>query len=301
MAANTFYPPRRTGLIFHLALLLVLSVLAAYSFDRVTNISVGRQYFFFIVFFLVVAALLPLFLYRLYVLLRSYYQVSPEGLLLRWGMRVEFIPLNEIIQVVPVIELPLGLPVPVSRLPGAVVGVRRSPTFGDLEFMATTASDDSLVLVQADNRSFVISPFALGEFLTAYQRVNEIGSLVKSQPQSIYPSTVFSNIWQVAWARNLLLVGLFASLGLAVWGGLILSNYPDISLFVSASGFLVREVTTSHLLFLLVVNVFFYALNAIAGIFFFRMEYTRPLAFLLLGGSLVTSLLVFFAVLRALP
>ena len=294
---HTFVPPRRLGLVFHLGVLFMLLIVAAIGLDRGSNTEVGLRYFLFIMLFLIAVIPVPVVVYRIYVLLRSSYTVSPEGFRLRWGLRLEDIPMDTIMEVVRVDQLPLGLPVPVSRMPGSVIGVRRSPRYGDLEFMGTTPQN--MVMIRTSHRSYVISPQKPEALLAAYQRANEIGTLSPVRAQSIYPGSMFGDVWGAPPARLLIIVGLLLGAAILTWSSLVLPSFPELQLPVTGSDLNPRVVTISQLIFLSILNLVFYVVNLVLGLFFFRLPSTRPLAYLLLSSSILTSLLAFIGIWRA--
>ena len=64
------------------------------------------------------AAPLPLFTYRLYSLWRSTYVVARDGMRLRWGLRVEDIPISDILWVYRADEVEFSPSLPLLRWPG---------------------------------------------------------------------------------------------------------------------------------------------------------------------------------------
>ena len=79
----------------------------------------------------------PVFGYRAYALLRADYYIDRDSLAMLWGLRVEDIPLTDIEWVRPASDLTNPLVLPRFRLPGAILGTRRHPDLGLVEFIAS--------------------------------------------------------------------------------------------------------------------------------------------------------------------
>jgi len=279
----SFFPPRRRGLFFFTVIGLVLIITAVFSFEKASQVNIDSQFILFTSLFLITAIPVPFLLYRIYILLRATYHIESDGIRLNWGLRVEIIPINQIEWVSLPENLSSALPGPILQIPGAIIGNRRLPGGIVLEFMGT--STQNLVIIATPHRYYAISPENPDNFIESFERVNEYGSLNPLPSQSIYPVTLIGEVWGNRYSRALLLISSFLCIGLLIWSNFIT---PDNTAIGSLP---FKNLTTNQLIFLPIVNTFFFALDLSAGFFFFRREQTRPLAYLLWGASIITSML----------
>ncbi len=150
---------------------------------------------------------LPVFTYRAYALQRADYYIDRDSLAILWGLRVEDIPLTDIEWMRPATDLTRPLPLPVFRLPGAVLGTRRHPDVGLVEFIAS--SSRNLILIATSKRVFAISPKNAAALVQTFARATELGSLVPAAPVSVYPSFIITQAWERPAARFLWMSGSF--------------------------------------------------------------------------------------------
>jgi hypothetical protein len=122
----------------------------------------------------------PLLAYRLYALLGAEYEVEQDGIHLRWGMRVEHIPANQVEWFGHSDRFGQPLPKPWLAWPGSVLGIRRLPDGRSLEYMAGRSRN--LILIATPGRVFAISPADPVISELTYQRLTELGSLHLSRP-----------------------------------------------------------------------------------------------------------------------
>ena len=115
---------------------------------------------------------LPFFGYRLFSLLRADYILDRDSLAFYWGLRVEDIPLNDIEWIRPATDLSTPLRIPTLSLPGALLGMRRHPDLGAVEFIA--AEKKKLLLVATAKRTYAISPEDAATFLSTFRRATEM-------------------------------------------------------------------------------------------------------------------------------
>jgi hypothetical protein len=284
-----FSPPKRPGLLFHLIVLIGLLIGSTLTFIQANRAEVGMPLVFSLVGFFLFAFPLPLFVYRMYALLRADYRLSPEGIRLTWGMRSEEIPMQNILWLSPLEHLESSLPLPWLRWPGAVLGTRRVGS-GEVEYLAVRGSE--LVIIATPGKMYAISPENRETFIQAFQRQAEIGTLNPIQSRSIYPTFLLGSVWSSRPARYTLIAGLLLCLLLLVW--ITLTTEPDSTLLIARTGNL-RPLTATQLLLLPIINTLFYFFDLFLGLFFYRREESRPLAFLLWCSSVLTSILFFLA------
>jgi hypothetical protein len=310
----SFAPPRRRGLLLHTGVILFWGAAIGVSIWQLLQIEVGPVFFLGFVFAFLSASLLPMLVYRAYALWGAYYTLERDSIRLHWGLRVEDIPMKNVRWVYSYTELKKRngqrIPFPWLRLPGGIVGVRRFSNGMPLEFMASSMAQ--LVLIATQKRIFAISPRDPQDFMTVYRRFNELGSITPIQARSIYPSLLFNEVWRDRPSRYLLLVGVLFNLVLLGWVSLVIPTRPEITL-----GILSDEPSPSaRLLLLPLISGFFFLLDTVTGLFFYRRGTSglqppdpysgrrrwlllvpgKVLAFVVWCSSLVTALFFFGSV-----
>jgi hypothetical protein len=288
-------PPKRTGLIIHTILILVLLGLAGWGIWNLTFAEVGPNFVIFLLDVLLALVPVPLFVYRAYALMRANYILDRDSLEIRWGLRDEDIPLTDIEWLRPATDLTTPLRLPWLPIPGAVLGLRRHPDLGVVEFLA--ADPRNLLLVATSKRVYAISPTDAAKFARSFARTIEMGSLTPAEAKSIYPSFIFSRAWENPFARFLWLAGLFLNIGLAVWVLLTIPTLSQVSLGFGPSGAALSPSPASQLVLLPIESAFLFLAGLFAGLYFYRWENHRILALILWTSSALTSLAFLLAVL----
>jgi hypothetical protein len=277
---NEFYPPRRLGLIIHGVILLVLVLGGGYFFYLSAQDPSGVGFLLNMLIALAFLAPLPVLLYRLYALVNAVYILRRSGLMIRWGLRREDIPISHIDWIRPAAELGFHLPLPWLRLPGSIIGFRRLPELGRVEFMASDVAH--LVLVATSDKVYAISPRQNNQFMRVFREVNEMGSLAPIDAQSVYPRLFISRVWEDRVARILILTGF--GVGLVVLGVAALSvpSLENIDWLVQGA-----TAPAERLLLLPVLNGFIWLVNLLFGTFLYRRGADFRIAAYLLWGSAV--------------
>ena len=137
MNVGHFPPPKRRGLVVHGAIILVLTIVAVIAFINLSRADVGPAFLISLLVGLFTFAPIPLFVYRAYSLLRADYYMDRDSLAINWGLRVENIPLTDIEWIRSINDLTRPLVLPALSLPGGLLGVRRHPDLGVVEFLAS--------------------------------------------------------------------------------------------------------------------------------------------------------------------
>jgi hypothetical protein len=295
MKPAIFTPPRRRGRTIHILMILAHALLVA-----AFSILASRQAFgllFTVYVLLAVLAFIPILIltYHLYSLNQASYRLDRDTLSLNWGLRAEQIPVSEIEWVRPRAAVSESLPLPILRLPGSVLGLRRHPDLGPVEFIASETK--SLLLVATSRKIFAISPEAPQDFLQEVQRAIEMGSLAPAVSQSIYPSFVLVKAWDSRTARFLWLAGLFANVGLLAWVSLMIPTRERISLGFLPSAAARPPSPGISLILLPIVSILLYLVGWVAGMLIYRREEWRPVAFMLWVSGLVSAVLFLLAAL----
>jgi len=288
-------PPKQLGLIIHVVLVLALLGLAGWGIWNLTFTEVGPNFVIFLLDVLLALVPVPLFIYRAYALSRADYILDRDSLELRWGLRDEDIPLTDIEWLRPASDLTTPLRLPWLPIPGAVLGLRRHPDLGVVEFLA--ADPRNILLVATSKRVYAISPTNAAKFAQTFARTIEMGSLARAEAKSVYPSFIFSRAWENPMARFLWLIGLFLNVGLVVWVMLTIPTLSQISLGFAPSGATLPPSQASQLILLPIESALLFMVGLFAGMYFYRWANHRVLAMVIWASSALTSLLFLLAVL----
>jgi len=286
-----FPPEKQRGVTVHVIFIIILAGVSAWGFWNLSNIQVGLPYVIYLLLALIAFVPIPVLGYRAYALVRADYYIDRDSLAAIWGLRVEDIPLTDIEWVRPASDLTTPLRLPLLRLPGAVLGTRRHPDLGLVEFIASDTKN--LILIATSKRVFAISPENPAALVQTFARATELGSLTPAKPVSVYPSFIITQAWGSPLARFLWMSGLFLNLGLVVWVGTLIPSLSQISL-----NFTAEDVSApSQLILLPLISAFMYVTGIIAGLYFYRWEPQRPLAYIVWMSGTVCAILFVLAVL----
>jgi len=298
MNDNLFLPPRQRGILTHSILLVVLFALAVGGGWRITNAEVGPAFMLAALLTLAAALPIPFLGYRLYALLRANYHLGREKLILSWGLRIEEIPLSDIEWVRPASDLTIPLRLPRLRLPGSILGLRRHPDLGTVEFLASDAR--TLLLVATAKRVFAISPADPRRFAREFQLATELGALSRTEAFSTYPSFIVVEAWKNLFARYLWLSGLLLNIGLLVWTSLLIPSLESIPLGFDAIGAPMGPFPAVQLMLLPIISAALFVIGWIAGLYFYRWEEQRILAFIVWTSGTLTGILFLIAIFLAI-
>jgi hypothetical protein len=290
----SFYPPKRSGMIFQAGIIAILLNAGAWGLWQSTRAVVGPIFLLYLMPTLLALTLVPILGYRLYTLQNASYVFERDHIRLQWGWRVVTIPTNEILWVRPIAELDTPLSLPWFRWPGAMLGTRRLPDGRPVEFLASQAT--TLTLIGTNQRVYAISPEEPLGFGRAYQRLIELGSLNPSQAISIHPSFLFARVWAAIPARILLIAALLESLAMFIWVSLIIPQYHQVSLGFTPVGLPREPIPGIQLMLIPILNILATLLNSILGIFFFRSQDNHPWAYLFWSTSVLVGGLFLLAV-----
>lgn len=263
-----FQPSRRSGLIFHAVIIIILILGGLWSLYQASRAQVGPIFLLYLLPALVALSLVPLFLYRAYALRQAAYLLERDGLHLRWGLRAESIPMDAVQWIDLAANRQTTLPLPWMRWPGALLGRRRLPDGTQVEFLA--ADSNQLVLIATAKSLFAISPEQPDEYLDTFQHLNELGSLTLLPASSVYPSFLISRVWANKPARYLLLSGLALSLIVLILVSLAIPSRSVVSLGFHQNQTSGDVVPSIQLLLLPMLNIFFFLSDLLLGLFFFR-------------------------------
>jgi hypothetical protein len=290
-----FPPAKQLGLILHGAIILLLAGASAWAFFNLTNAPVGPTFVFYLLIGLLAFAPIPLLGYRAYALYKADYYIDRDSLAILWGLRIEDIPLTDIEWVRPASDLTNPLSLPRLRLPGAVLGTRRHPDLGAVEFIAS--STRNLILIATSKHVFAISPRDAAALVRTFARATELGSLIPTEAKSVYPSFVITQAWESPFARFLWLIGILLNLGLVGWVGALIPSLSQVPFGFNPFGAPTEPVPSGRLILLPLLSAFLFITGLLAGLYLYRWEKERPMAFIIWLSSTLCALLFILAVL----
>jgi hypothetical protein len=295
MKPGNFPPPRQRGRTLHLVLIILLTVIVVALAVLISRQPINLVFTIFIILAVLAFFPIPILIYRLYSLTRANYRLDRDTLILTWGLREEQIPVADIEWVRPLKTMSQRIPMPFFRMPGSVLGMRRHPDLGPIEFLAS--DEKSLLLVAASRKIFAISPDDPLNFLQEIQRAIEMGSLIPAGRRSVYPAFVVAHAWDNLAARYLWLAGFFANIGLLAWVSLMAPSRAHISLGFLPSGAARPPSAGIALILLPFLSVSLYLVGWVTGLMIYRREKRRPMAYILWASGVVSSFLFLVAVL----
>jgi hypothetical protein len=291
-----FYPPHRFGLVFNALMIVLLVAAGTWSLWQASNAAIGPLFLLYLLPGCLALVGVPILGYRAYALWRAAYMVEQSGIRLRWGLREEDIPMDAIQWVRSWQEMGTEIPLPIWHWPGALLGTRRLPDGTLLEYLAS--GPHGLVAIGLQERIFAISPADPEVFLQTCKRLAEFASLASIPARSAYPSFLVSRIWAERLARLQLIGGLALAVLLLALVSLVIPSRQTVSLGFAPAD----RVPAVQLLLLPVINGFFYLSQLLLGMYFFRREVERVLAYLAWGSSVLSGIIflaALFFILRA--
>jgi len=291
----TFLPPRRRALLLHILAAIGFLAVSAVSLIFALQQQVSGIFSLLLLISLAFFIPLPVVLYRAYALYNAAYTLERDGLRIRWGLRAEDIPLTEIEWVRPVSDLGFHLPLPRLAFPGAILGLRKVEELGEVEFLASDTA--SMLLIAAPRKVYAISPEDTRGFMRAFQDAIELGSLSPLPSYSAEPAAFARRVWDDRIARRFMIAGLVLTVALLVLVSFAIPGRAEVALGFNNQGQPLEAVPAQQLLLLPVLGIFAYIANLFIGLFFYRREAERPVAFVLWICSAVTPALLILATL----
>lgn len=290
-----FRPDQKRGLFFQVGAFLIAAAFAGGFFYLASLQSGGGLFVLYMILGLVGCIPLPVLGYRAYALWGGYYELTRDGMRLRWGLRIEDIPIGHIQWIRPVSDLTAPLPLPRMSWRGAILGVRSIKDLGEIEFIAS--EKEKILLVATVDRIYAISPEDPDGFVRTFFRLAELGSLSDIPASSVYPVVLLSTVWKDHTARMVILAGLLLWIAVIFWSILLLTSRPEVSLGYDASGLPNPPVSVIQIILLPVLNGFIYLMDLGSGFYFYRRDPQRPISHLLWSSACATSFLLLIALL----
>lgn len=244
---------------------------------------------------IILLAPIPFILYSLYSLSRARYELSREGLKIRWGLRSVDIPMPDIDWVRTAETLPKKPALPAWSFSGVLRGVINQPEFGEVEYLAS--NQRRLVMVGTRKKTYVVTPENTNDFLKAFQSVFELGSIQPLKASSVQAGTFFSAVFKDRLAKTFILLNIgFLSI-LLVTTSILISSRQTVIFGYQTAGIQNEPAPSNRLLLLPALNFFSLVPVFTAGFFFFRTQKTRQLSYLTLASGLITPILFFISLL----
>lgn len=296
LAAEIFYPARKKGLLVQIGAGLLLTAASAVCFWQLSVQEAQASFVWLLMAGVVFLLPLPVVLYDIYALSSAHYTLERDGLRLRWGLRGEDIPLQEIEWLRNAQELGFPLPLPPLSVPGAILGRRNVEGLGRVEFLAADAQN--LLLIATPLKVYVISPADPRAFTRAFRRATELGSLSPMKAFSTEPVVFLRQILADRVVRVLLALSGFLAVALLVVVALQLTGRETIALGFDSRGLPREPVPAQQLLLLPLLGTVILTADLLGGIFLYHRWKQHLIAYLLWGSSALTSLLLIVAAIQ---
>ncbi|MGB9799301.1 MAG: PH domain-containing protein [Thermanaerothrix sp.] len=288
-----FHPPRQRGIWINGAALIVNLAVLGIALVQLTEQRPGPRWLLWLVLALLGGIASLGSGYRLAALWRATYTIDRDGLRLRWGLRVEHLPLESIEWIRPGNEAGFPLPLPPFAWPGAILGSRKVPELGDIEFLA--AETTTLLLIATPQRVFAISPEDPSAFSRAFRQALELGSLNPLPPYSARPVAFVVHLWQDRIARAMVIGGILLLLGLLSLGSLLAASRATIVLGYSPPVQPPSPLPAQRLMLLPILGALTYGSGLILGLYFYRQKEGQAKSYLLWGGGDLALILLTIA------
>ncbi len=286
---RVYYPPKRIGTIVHLLLILLFSSGGAWGIWGTSNVQVALQLLPYLTLILLFLITVPFLIYRLYALHRSKYGLERGGIQLQWGWRSENIPMDQVKWVHKATDLEIPPQPPFVRWPGSVIGFRRLKKSPSVEFMASRERE--LVIIAVGEGYFAISPLHVEDFINSYHSLTELGSLSLLSTESSRPALLLTELSSRKPVLWIFLAGAVLSITLLIWTLLVIPSRDKVSLGFTPGGTAHESLESIRLILFPIINTTAYLGNLVLGLFLFRNEENRVLAYILWGGSLLIAII----------
>jgi Bacterial PH domain len=296
-----FHPPRLAGLLLGLLFLAISAAATAVGVVRLGNTGYSPWIAVWIALPVLGMPAAIVVAYRLFGLLTASYQVDRDGIRLRWGLAVEQVALVDVAEVrVPDPGTMRLRPGSGIWWPGCVVGRRVVQDLGTVEFFASTGAA-GMLLLRLHDRWVAISPGDRDGFRQAYVDMIRMGSLERIPAIRLRPDFLFNRLWADRWARALVLAGLALCLlllgYLAYQASALTAQVPfGFDPYGEPEGF----VSPTQLLLLPLLAGLCWSIDFVLGLWLYRKDNQRPLAYGLWGTAVLVGGLLWGASLQLL-
>jgi hypothetical protein len=281
-------------LVLQVVTFLLLAAASGLSFWLAVQQAVGSYFILLLLLSLGLLAPSAITAYRGFALVQASYILERDGLRLRWGLRLEDIPMTDIEWIRPASDLTFRLRLPFLSFAGAILGIVRDPNLGTVEFMASNT--DSMLLVATARKIYAISPANAVDFIHSFQNILEMGSPTPIQSYSSLPAAYLQTVFSDRAARVLLIISFLLTITLFVVTSLIIPRRESISLGFTPQGMPVEPGSPERLLLLPFLGTIAYIANLAAGLYLYRQHGYRQIAYMLWMGAVITPLLLLVAI-----
>jgi hypothetical protein len=294
-------PPKLLGFFLGLIFISVLTGVIAWSVIQMGAGELSIWLALWVVLPLISLPVLFLVVYRLYGLGTARYHIDRDGFRLRWGLAFEDIPIQQLTRVDRAEAFNLQkMPGAGAWWPGLVVGKRQIENLGEVEYYATSGPAD-MVVVQYGERFLAITPRDVEAFLKAVTDSLRMGALSIYEPVSTRPNFALARLGSDRAAVLLVILG--GLLPIALFGYLLLivgEITGQVAFGFDASGAVDTLAPPGRLLLLPMIAGASWFLDLFFGMWMYRTNANRPLAYTLWGGAIIVGGLMWGAVLQLL-
>lgn len=291
-----YRPPRGAGAIIGGLIAGVALLLALLLFLRAISAGPTLVGLLSLLVGLFLLGLAVLFGYWTVSCINLQYQVGRDGLVIRWGIIRQIIPLREIRRLV------VGAQIDLPRISGVNwmgyhVGKANVPRIGETLFYSTHQQRDEILYVLTAGPAYAITVLEPTVFAGAVQQQRALGP---SSPYPIRPAHPWPVLQSFLLDRRALLVALAACFTFAIAAAYVFVRYPGLpdQLAIAFPGGAESLVPKSHVLDIPRTGGAILVLNLVLAYLLHSWE--RALSFLMLGASIVASLFLLSAAVVAL-
>lgn len=296
-----FIPNRKPGLLLGFVFLLILLSASVFGVIQLATATMSAWIILWVLLPIIGVPLSFLIGYRIYGLLTASYQLDREGFYLTWGLAYEQIPIADIQSAELASDTFENLtPEFTFRWPGCVVGHLDVDQGAAIEFFSTQTTE-GIVLLLSNERTLAISPPDPEAFQKYFVDTVRMGSLESIPAISQRPDFILARMWNDIRARILVLGGITISLLLFGYLALRASTLPESVPFgFDPMGNPDPFAPPGRLLLLPMIGVFCWFLDFLTGVWVYRRNEDRPLAYAIWATSIIVGSLLWGAILHLL-
>jgi hypothetical protein len=294
-------PPKLQGIIIGSVIFILLVGGIIFGILQLTSDEISPLLGVWVFIIVFGTPLLLMVGYRLYGLATARYVLNRDGFSLQWGFSFEQIPISTITNILKGEEITIRLKPSLGiSWPGCVVGQREVENFGRVEFFAT-APTSRQIIIPLEKRSLVISPPDVEAFHQSFLDAVRMGALEEIPPVTSRPDFFSARLWADLWARSMIILGLLLILLLL---GYLAFRVPHLPASVPFGFDLMGRpnllVLPSQLLLLPIVGGFCWLADFVIGIWLYRQEQNRQVAYVVWFTGIVLGGLLWGAVFHLL-
>jgi hypothetical protein len=294
-------PPRALGFAIGILLVLFFVVTIVVSVVQMSTGELSIWLALWVMLPLISLPLLLLILYRLYGLFTARYSVDRNGLRIRWGLAYDDIPIHQLVRVEPAGAIGLKQPPPPGFWwPGLVIGKRHVEGLGEVEYFAARGPS-GLLVVQSGDRFLAISPPDADAFVKAVTDSLRMGALQTNEEVIARPNFALTRLGADRFALLLVILGGLLPIAMFVYLLLIVGGIPgQVAFGFDTTGAIDTYAPPGRLLLLPMISGASWFVNLFFGLWMYRTNANRPLAYALWAGAILMGGLLWGAVLQLL-